>query len=109
MYQRVLECAATGLLIIGCAATSHAQLLRVDINNTARSDNTAPGYTAWNLSTDLGSSPQRVTRVFTNAASNLISCTIAQTVPAVGDPGTNLKADWGNKDGNTTSTDPNVG
>jgi hypothetical protein len=86
-----------------------AQSLKIDINNSARSDNTAPGYTAWNLATDLSSSPQRVTRVFTNAASNLISCTIAQTVPPFGDPATNLKADWGNKDGNTTSTDPSAG
>src|SRR5712664_1228604 len=86
-----------------------AQLLKVDINNTARSDNTAPGYTAWNLATDLSSSPQQATRVFTNAISNLISCTIAKTVPAITDSITSLKADWLNKNGNTTSTDPNAG
>ena len=97
------------MMLISCTNATHAQLLKVDINNTSRADNTAPGYTAWNLSTDLGASPQRVTRVFTNAASNLVSCTIAQAVPAVGDPGTNLKADWGNKDGNSFSTDPNAG
>src|SRR5215471_4655372 len=88
---------------------SEAQLFKIDINNTARTDNTAPGFMPWNLATDISSSPQRVTRSFTNAASNVISCTIAQTVPPVGDATSNLKADWGNKDGNTTSTDPNAG
>ena len=71
------------VMLVTCADATHAQLLKVDINNTSRGDNTAPGYAAWNLSTDLGASPQRVTRVFTNAASNLVSCTIAQAVPAV--------------------------
>ena len=112
MRTRFLRCGLAVWLFglgFGLPAVGEAQLLKVDINNTSRSDNTAPGYTAWNLATDLGSSPQRVTRVFTNAASNLVSCTIAQAVPGLGDPGTNLKADWGNKDGNSTSTDPNVG
>jgi hypothetical protein len=102
------KCLTLCLLAFACMRT-HGQLLKVDINNTSRSDNTAPGNTPWNLATDISSSPQRVTRVFTNAVSNLVSCTIEQTVPPVGDASTTLKADWGNKDGNTTSTDPNVG
>ncbi|HTS19719.1 MAG TPA: Ig-like domain-containing protein [Verrucomicrobiae bacterium] len=89
--------------------SSWAQLLKVDINSTARSDNTAPGYQAWNLATDLGSTGQKATRIFTNAAGIGISCTVSQTVPAYGTANTSLIANWGNKDGNSTSTDPNSG
>lgn len=80
-----------------------AQLLKVDINNTARGDNTAPGYLPWNLATDLGSTGQKATRGFTNAAGSVISCTVSQTVPAFGTANTSLKADWGNKDGALTA------
>src|SRR5437899_4718165 len=92
-----------------CPQISVAQLLRIDINNTSRSDNTWPGFTAWNLATDLGPNTNRATRVFTNVAGGSISCTVSQTVPAVGAVNIGLKADWGKKEGNTTSTDPNAG
>src|SRR6266478_4833640 len=100
-----------GIAALACfgANVSRAQLLKIDINNTSRGDNTAPGFTAWNLATDLGSNSNRATRVFTNAANSPISCTVSQTVPAIGTANIGLKADWGNKDGNTTSTDPNAG
>jgi len=88
---------------------THAQLLKVDINNTSRGDNTAPGFAAWNLATDLGANSNAVTRVFTNAASSPISCTVSQTTPAIGAVNIGLKADWGNKDGASTSTDPSAG
>ena len=98
------------VVMVGLVANlSQAQLLKIDINNTARSDNTAPGYQGWNLATDLGSTNSHVTHIFTNAANNLISCTISQTFPLAGTSGTTLKADWLNKNGNTTSTDPNAG
>ncbi len=85
---------------------SHAQLLKVDINKqqAPRSDDTAPGYLGWY---DVAN--QKTTRSFTNAAGGVISCTVSQTVPAYGTANTSLKADWGNKDGNTTSPDPNAG
>ncbi|HXI82950.1 MAG TPA: T9SS C-terminal target domain-containing protein [Verrucomicrobiae bacterium] len=101
--------AGTAALACFGANLSQAQLLKVDINNTSRGDNTAPGYQAWNLATDLGSNSNRATRVFTNAANSPISCTVSQTTPVIGTANIGLKADWGNKDGNNTSTDPNAG
>ena len=96
-------------LMFGWSPPSHAQLLKVDINNTSRGDNTAPGYQAWNLATDLGSTGQKATRIFNNASGNPISCTVSQTAPVFGTANVILKADWGNKDGDNTSTDPNAG
>ncbi len=100
-----------GMLVLASLGTnlSQAQLLKVDINNTSRGDNTAPGYQAWNLATDLGASGQKATRGFSNAVNSIISCTVSQTFPAFGTANVILKADWGNKDGNNTSTDPNAG
>ncbi len=75
-----------------------AQLLKVDINtvNQSGSANTAPGFVAWNTITN-GS--QKFTSTFTNAAGELISCTVSQAVPAAGTANTGLKANWGNKNG----------
>jgi len=101
---------------------SHAQLLSVDINKSEspRSDDTAPGFVGWY---DVGTG-QSATHVFTNYTvvfdpdtglptatnvSSVITCTLAQTVPAVGTGGSSLLANWLNKNGNTTSTDPNAG
>src|ERR1017187_8323062 len=105
------NCLTFGIVALLClgAKLSPAQLLKVDINNTSRGDNTAPGYQAWNLATDLGASGQKATRSFNNAASSAISCTVSQTFPAFGTANVILKADWGNKDGDNTSTDPNAG
>ena len=96
-------------------------MLSVDINKSQspRSDDTAPGFVGWYDVTG-----QRATHVFTNFTvvldpntglpvatniSSIISCTIAQTVPAFGDASSTLSANWLNKNGNTTSTDPNAG
>jgi hypothetical protein len=111
------------VVALACFSTrlSQAQLLSVDINKseTPRSDDTAPGFTGWY---DVGTGSQ-ATHVFTNYTvvldpdtglptatniSSIISCTLAQTVPSPG-AGSSLMANWLNKNGNTTSTDPNAG
>ena len=109
-----------------CAAwflqPGRAQLLSVDINKTEspRSDDTAPGFVGWY---DVGTG-QEATHIFTNYTvvldpdtglpiatnvSSVVSCTLAQTVPPIGTSGASLLANWLNKNGNTTSPDPNVG
>src|SRR5579863_8619703 len=104
------------------ASLVSAQLLSVDINKTEtpRSDDTAPGFVGWY---DVGSG-QTATHIFTNFVvvldptsglpiatniSSIISCTLAETVPAIGSSGATLMANWLNKNGNTTSTDPSAG
>ena len=99
-----------------------AQVLSVDINKSEapRPDDTAPGFVGWY---DVGNG-QTATHVFTNLTytldpntglpiatniNSIISCTLAQTVPAVGTGSSSLLANWLNKNGNTTSPDPNVG
>ena len=117
----------TQVAILACAAwlctqPAGAQLLSVDINKSQspRSDDTAPGFVGWY---DVGT-VQQATHFFTNftvvldpdtgfpVATNvsaIISCTLAQTVPAPGTVGASLLANWLNKNGNTTSSDPNAG
>jgi hypothetical protein len=113
-------------LVLACALLLSqpvlAQLLSVDIDKSEapRSDDTAPGFVGWY---DVGSG-QAATHVFTNFTytldpdsglpiatniSAIISCTLAQTVPAFGSAGSSLMANWLNKNGNTTSPDPNAG
>ena len=99
--------------------SARAQLLSVDINKSEnpRSDDTAPGFVGWY---DVGTG-QQATHVFTNFTvvldpdtglpvatnvSSIIPCTLAVTAPA---SGATLTANWLNKNGNTTSTDPNAG
>jgi hypothetical protein len=112
-----------GLLLVSLLAQpASAQLLSIDINKSQspRSDDTAPGFVGWY---DVGTG-QTATHVFTNFTvvldpdtglpvatnvSSIISCTLAQTVPAPGTSGSSLLANWLNKNGNTTSTDPNAG
>ena len=120
--RNMLPAARLVLLILLSANVATAQLLSVDINKSQspRSDDTAPGFTGWY---DVGTG-QTATHTFTNFTvvldadtglpvatniSSLISCTLAQTVPPVGTAGTALLANWLNKNGNTTSTDPNAG
>jgi hypothetical protein len=75
-----------------------AQLLKVDINtvNQTGPANTAPGFVAWST---IPGNTQIATGTFTNAANEIISCTVSQTVPAFGTSGSVLKANWGNKNG----------
>ena len=100
--RKYLACSLIAMVCLG-SHPCRGQLLKIDINNTSRSDNTAPGYQAWNLATDLGSTGQKATRGFTNATGDIISCTVSQTFPAFGTANTALKADWGNKDGASTA------
>jgi hypothetical protein len=110
-------------VVLFSAPVSHAQLLSVDINKSQspRSDDTAPGFVGWY---DISASTNASTHAFTNFVvvrdpdtglpiatniSSIISCTLAQTVPAPGDPSSTLMANWLNKNGNTTSQDPNAG
>ncbi len=102
---------------------SQAQLLSVDINGTVRSDVTAPGFTPWYLSPDI-SGGKTATRSFTNysytldpdsglpVATNvslIISCKLTMTVPVASDATHYLNANYANKNGNSTSADPNSG
>jgi len=102
---------------------SQAQLLSVDINGTVRSDVTTPGFTPWYLSPDI-SGGKTASRSFTNYAytfdpvtglpdstniSLIIPCKVIMTVPAVSDATHYLNANYANKNGNSTSADPNSG
>ena len=110
----------SGLLI---SQFSQAQLLSVDINGTVRSDVTAPGFTPWYLSPDI-SGGKTATRSFTNysytldpdsglpVATNvslIIPCKLTMTVPVTSDATHYLNANYANKNGNSTSPDPNAG
>ena len=108
----VLTCAISG---------ASGQTLSVDINKSQspRSDDTAPGFVGWY---DIGTG-QTATHTFTNTALvldpdsglpvgtnySMITCTLAQSVPAPGSGGSALLSNWLNKNGNTTSPDPNAG
>jgi hypothetical protein len=101
-----------------------AQLLSVDINGTTRSDTTAPGFTRWDVTPDLSGTKRSATRSFTNFVyvfdpvsglptatniSSIIACTLAQTYPTAPDTTIYLNANYANKNGNSTSPDPNSG
>lgn len=109
-----------------CVVTpfSRAQLLSVDINGTVRSDVTAPGFTPWYVAADLTGTKQTAMRSFTNytytydpdsgvpTATNIsliIGCRVTMTVPAIADATHYLNANYANKNGNSTSADPNAG
>jgi hypothetical protein len=107
------------------SACCPAQLLSVDINGTVRSDVTAPGFTPWYVAGDLsGAKTTTISRSFTNFTytydadtglpvdtniSLIIPCTITMTVPATADTTHYLNANYANKNGNSTSSDPNSG
>lgn len=104
--------------------SAQAQLLSVDINGTVRSDVTAPGLTPWYMASDLAGGKQSVSRSFTNYTytydpdsglpistniSLIIPCTVTMTTPATADATHYLNANYANKNGNSTSPDPNAG
>jgi len=101
-----------------------AQLLSVDINGTLRSDVTAPGFTPWYMAADLTGTKRTVTHSFTNYAyvydlntglptatniSLVIPVTVTATYPTAPDATVYLNANYANKNGNSTSPDPNAG
>lgn len=98
---------------------SHAQLLSVDINGSARSDTTAPGFAKWDLTTSASTfvasftnyvytyDPDSGLPIATNIGS-VIGCKLQQLTPP-GSATAYLRGEYSNKDGNTTSADPNVG
>ena len=103
MQKRYLAFAVVALACAG-PQPSQAQLLKVDINaSVGRSDTTAPGYTRWDINGDLTGDKRVATHAFTNAASEIITCTIAQTSPTNVDSTIYLFANWLNKDGASTS------
>lgn len=120
MHQLFLKIVAIFPVLL-LAPFSRAQLLSVDINKSQspRPDDTAPGFVGWY---DVGTG-QTATHLFTNITVvldpvtglptstnfSVISCTLTQTIPVVGDTNSSLLANWLNKNGNTTSTDPNAG
>jgi fibronectin type 3 domain-containing protein len=94
----------------------------VDITGSVRSDVTAPGFTPWFMASDL--TGQSASHSFTNytytynpdtglpTSTNInliIPCTVTMTVPASSDSTHFLTANYANKNGNSTSTDPNSG
>src|SRR6516162_9946718 len=112
----------TSLLLSIWAQWSRAQLLSVDITGSVRSDVTAPGFTPWFMASDL--TGQSASHSFTNytytynpdtglpTSTNInliIPCTVTMTVPASSDSTHFLTANYANKNGNSTSTDPNSG
>jgi hypothetical protein len=117
--------AAIGLWLMLSLGPASAQLLSVDINGTVRSDVTTPGFTPWYVAGDLsGAKTTSVSRSFTNYVytydpdsglptstnvGSVIACTIAMTVPATADATHYLNASYANKNGNSTSADPNAG
>jgi len=113
-------------LLAFALALTNAEEFKVDLNGTVRSDVTAPGFTPWYVTPDLSGDKRSVTRAFTNYSitldpdsglpvatniASIISCTIAQTSPdpAIVDSTIYLNANYANKNGNTTSTDPSAG
>jgi Bacterial Ig domain len=105
-------------------SSARAQLLSVDINGTAGSQNTAPGFVAWNLGGQTGAGIKSVTQNFTNftytfdpvtglpTATNvslIIPCTVAMTTPGSASSTVYLNAKNANKNGYSSSTDPNAG
>jgi hypothetical protein len=98
----------------------------VDINaSVGRSDTTAPGFSRWDLTSDLNSGTQNrlAKHSFTNFTvitdangiplgtniASVITCTVAETYPTNADATIYLNAGNGNKNGNSTSTDPSAG
>ena len=109
MRRKYLALAVVALVCLG-PQLSRAQLLKVDVNASAgRSDTTAPGYSRWDINGDLTGNKRVATRAFTNAASAVITCSIALTAPTNVDSTIYLFANWLNKDGASTSPDPSVG
>ena len=111
-------------ILLISAPFAHAQLLSVDINGATRSDTTAPGFTKWDLPVGLAADGRSAVRSFTNyvfifdpdtglpIATNIgsiVGCKLEQTFPTDPDSTIFLKADYANKDGNSTSPDPNAG
>ena len=116
------------LFILSCTFLfvhlAEAQLFTVDINGAARSDTTAPGFTRWDLPSVISSDGRSAFQSFTNyvydydpdtglpIATNIgaiVRCKLAQTYPTAANLTIYLKADYVNKEGNTTSADPNDG
>lgn len=110
---------AACFVMVGGFPNARAQLLSVDINGATRSDTTAPGFSRW----DITVSAPTATAAFTNyvytydpdaglpIATNIgsvIGCKLSQLNPA-SSATVYLRGDYANKDGNTTSTDPNTG
>lgn len=121
-----LRRASTWFVLVSFGGSAFAQLLSVDLNGTQRNDVTAPGFTPWFVAQDLfGLSPAAtVSRSFTNYVytydpdtgvvtgtnvGSVITCTLKMTVPTVADATHYLNANYANKNGNSSSPDPNAG
>jgi len=104
--------------------SSPAQLLSVDINATATTQNTAPGFVAWNMAPQVGAGILSATQYFTNysyvydpdtglpTATNIsliIPCKVTMTHPAAASTTNYLNAKNANKNGYSSSSDPNAG
>lgn len=122
MYKFLAPCILLG--VVAPISSSTAQLLSVDINGSVRSDVTAPGFMPWFLASDLTGDARTAVRSFTNyvytydpdsglpVATNIgsiIGCQLQQTYPTAPDSTIYLRGEYANKDGNSTSTDPNSG
>ncbi|MFO1475411.1 MAG: Ig-like domain-containing protein [Verrucomicrobiota bacterium] len=102
----------------GCAQSAYNWKLDVNASN-GRADTTAPGFLRWDLIGDYTDSTRRTAlRSFTNSITDesgsnvvlgVITCALSQTQPAAADSTIYLNANWLNKNGSSTSTDPNAG
>lgn len=116
--------AAVVFALLSFSTICHPQLLSVDINGTAGSQNTAPGFVAWNMGSQTGAGIRSVTQYFTNytytfdpttglpTATNvslIIPCTVAMTYPAAASTTNYLYSKNANKNGYSSSSDPNAG
>lgn len=117
----------TVLGLMAFVTLANAALFSVDINGgVGRSDTTAPGFSRWDVTgTYVAGTTNRVAaQSFTNYvivydpttgfptatnAGSIINCTLAETHPTDADSTIYLNANYANKNGNTTSTDPNAG
>ncbi len=112
------------LAVLLAACDAPAQLLSIDINGTVRPDVTEPGFTPWYMAADFTGTKQTVSRSFTNFVytydpgsglplttnvSLVIPCTVTMTYPPIANATNYLNANYANKNGNATSSDPTVG
>jgi hypothetical protein len=119
-FKHLFWLALSGLL----TGSLQAQLLSVDINGAAGTQNTAPGFVAWNLSPQTGAGILSAAQAFTNytyafdpdtglpTATNIsliIPCKVTMTHPAAASSTNYLNAKNANKAGYSSSTDPNAG
>jgi hypothetical protein len=127
IMQRIFIAPVVGAWMCFLASSSPAQLLSVDINGLTTEANkgpTAVGFAPWYLGSQTGAGIRSATQYFTNytyaydpdtglpTATNIsliIPCVVTMTYPPAASSTNYLTAKNANKNGYTTSSDPNAG